>query len=527
MRKIALLAINAKYVHSALAVWILSDSVKRYASVSHEVEVIEATIHQSDDEIVGLVAAHKPDVVGISTYIWNGRKLQSLLPLLRKYLPGAVFILGGPEASFNSDFWLESGADYVVHGEGEQQLPALLDQLATGEAKELMAKKTNQSVNPYNDQYVSTLKGKLVYLETSRGCPFRCAFCLSGEDDVRFFPIEMAKSQLLQLSKTEVKTIKLVDRTFNCNAKRAYELLEYVISLDTNCCFHFEIAADLFDDETIALLKTAQPGRIQFEAGLQSYHGPTLKAILRKTNLEKAEKNIRAILDIGNIHFHVDLIAGLPYETLEIFKTSFNKAFGLGAHNLQLGFLKLLHGSVLRKRAKELGIIYNETPPYEIISSPWLDQKDLIELKQTENALRQTYNKGRFLSTLDYVLSSSHLSPYDLFSVIGRSVANHGMPLEVYAEALYSCLCNILNEDEIQEYMIYDWLSMVRGKNMPKFMRKPDTKRKAIIPVVEKILNRKICREEIAFLPSGKIIYVDVEDRNIVTGLYKVYTLEV
>ena len=537
-----MLAINAKYVHSALAVWLLGAAVEKYACTPHQVEVIEATIHQSDEEIAGLVAAHCPDVVGVSTYIWNGGKLPEILRLLREMLPSAVFVLGGPEASYNVDFWLERGADYVIEGEGEGKLPALLDALAgDSDAGPITpAGLTNPAaiiepvgpanptthIDPYNHAYLSTLKGKLAYLETSRGCPFRCAFCLSGGyDGLEFTPIETAKDQILKLSHTGVKTIKFVDRTFNCNPARAYDIFEYVISLETNCCFHFEVAADLFDQPTLRLLAAAPPGRIQLEAGLQSFHEPALAAVTRKMNMPKAEENLLTLIKNGNIHIHVDLIAGLPYETLVDFRGSFNRAYMLGAHNLQLGFLKLLHGSTLRKQASQLGIQYHQAPPYEIISSPWLSKNDIHVLKQAENPLRHTYNKSRFLSTLEYVLSVSGQSPFEIYKALGKSIQNHGLSLEIYAGYIYDCLRNIekVDESELQKHMICDWLTMVRGKNMPQFLRMPDPKRKEAVSAVEKILKRKISREEVAFLPSGESVYIDAVDRDPVTGLYRLY----
>ena len=555
MSKLVLLAINSKYVHSALPVWLLAEGVLRYAQKSHDVEIIEATIHQPDREIVEMVTAHKPDVVGISTYIWNAGKLPGLLSLLRDELPHKVIVLGGPEASYNAEYWLAQGADYVVHGEGERQLPILLDALEAGmisfdtnaksaqtldmrgfykteagERRGVFSKTddTNaEPVDPYNETYISTLNKRLAYLETSRGCPFQCAFCLSGGSGVRFFPLEMAKEQLYKLSRSGAKTIKLIDRTFNCNPLRAYELFEYVIGLETNCCFHFEVAADLFDKHTLKLLSAAPPGRIQFEAGLQSYHEPTLKAVSRKTDSDKADENIRTLVAGGNIHVHVDLIAGLPYETLPSFKDGFDRAYTLGAHDLQLGFLKLLHGSALREQANALGIQFQAAAPYEIISNPWLSPEDICTLKQAENALRHTHNKSRFLSTLKYVLSVSGLRPFALFHMLGEIVQSHGLSLEIYAEKIFECfrLLPGADKNELLTCMICDWLAMVRGKNMPSFMRTPDSKRKQAITIAEKKLGRAIGREEVAVLPSGESVFVDVESRDPVTGLYKLHRL--
>ena len=531
MHKVVLLAINSKYVHSALSVWLLAKGISTYAEKPHDVEIIEATIHQPDGDIAAMITAHKPSVVGISTYIWNAAKLPGLLALLKEQLPQCIFVLGGPEASYNADYWLNCGADYVMHGEGEYQFPVFLDNLPpwtkSSKPKALLSessKPITHLLDPYNQTYISTLKGRLAYLETSRGCPYSCGFCLSGGSKLQFFPLETAKTQMHKLANSGAKTVKLIDRTFNCDAQRAYELFQYVISLDTNSCFHFEVAADLFDRRTIELLNTAPPGRIQLEAGLQSYHEPTLNAVSRKTDLAKADTNVKALLAPGNIHMHVDLIAGLPYETLPIFMDGFDRAYKLAPHDLQLGFLKLLHGSALREQAQELGIAFHKTPPYEVISTPWLSTDDIRILKQTENALRHTHNKSRFLTTIKYVLSIAGMRPFSLFQRLGAYCENHGLPLETYTQAVHDCFLALpgVDKDELKSCMIYDWLAMVRGKNMPAFLRNPDAKRKQAVAAIQKKLGRTIGREEVAFLPSGEYIFVDVTSRDVVTGLYEI-----
>lgn len=540
--KTVILAINAKYVHSSLSAWVLAAGVPRYAQLPHEIKVVEATINQKSSDIAEQVAVHAPDVVGISTYIWNAGKLPDILRLLREHLPAAVFVLGGPEASNNAEYWLDLGADFVIRGEGERSFPAFLDMLSDNSALESVpglcwkqggetlsnkqAPPADDLVDPYGSAYFDALNGRIAYIETSRGCPFSCAFCLSAESGVRFFPLDTAKEQILKLSKSGTQTVKFVDRTFNCNAKRAYELFEYVIGLDTACCFHFEVAADLFDEPALSLLKTAPPGRIQLEAGLQSFFAPALKASSRQTDLEKAEKNIRAILSGGNIHLHLDLIAGLPHETLPDFKDSFDRAYSLGAHTLQLGFLKLLYGSKLREQAAS--IICGEKPPYEIISSAWLSAEDIKVLKETENALQHTYNKGRFLSALRYVLSVSGLRPFSFYRALGESAQNHGTPLKDYAGQIYDFCVKLPNVDvdELRSHMICDWLGMTKGANMPQFLKVGDMRRKQLAKTAEMLLGRKTSRHESAILPSGKGIFADSENRNPVTGLYKIHFVE-
>jgi len=529
MYNVVLLAINAKYVHSALSVWVIAEGVAKYARLPHELSIVEATINQPLFEIVDDVAELNPDVIGISSYIWSAGKLPELLKQLRERLPEAVFVLGGPEASNNVSFWLEHGANYVLQGEGEYNFPQFLDALAEGQIIDLVIK-ANESqscepIDPYSDAYLDALNGRLSYIETSRGCPFQCSFCLSAGCDVRFFPLDAVKRLIRKLSRSNTKTVKFVDRTFNCNADRAYELFEYVIGLDTPCRFHFEVAADLFNERMLSLLEAAPPGRIQFEIGLQSFFEPALKASSRKMDIEKAERNIRSLIKLQNVHIHIDLIAGLPYETLPDFINSFDRAYSLNAHNLQLGFLKLLHGSVLREQAEVLGLQYSPEPPYEIICNPWLSSNDIKTLKQAENALQHTRNKQRFVSTLDYVLEATGERPFNLMRSLGDFAPNHGTQLENYIKQIYDFCAKLpgVEKNTLQNHMIYDWLSMVKGKNTPAFLKNDDPHREQVAEEAEKQLRRKIRREEYAVLHSGVGIFVDSNDNDPVTGLYKVH----
>ena len=519
-KSVVLLAINSKFIHSNPAVWLIKAGVEAFAQAAYDVNVVEATIHQSSDEIADEVSAFEPDIIGVSTYIWNASMLPDLLYVIRKRLPDIQIILGGPEAENNMEHWLSNGADYVLAGKGEYTFPAFLN----GNI-DLPIEMTNKSsIELYTDEYVKAVNNRIIYFESSRGCPFNCSYCMSAETNVEFFPLETVKEQLSKLAKLDSKSIKFVDRTFNCNQKRAYELFEYVIALDTNCNFHFEVAADLFDMETINLLSTAPPGRIQLEIGLQSFHKPTLEAVSRKTDIKKAAGNITDLLKGKNMHIHIDLIAGLPFEDLKDFKKSFEKAYKLNAHTLQLGFLKLLHGSVLRRQVEKYEIAFSQTPPYEIQSSPWLSADDIKTLKQAENALQHTYNKCRFLRTIKYVLSVSKVPAFAFYQALGEAAPNHGTALDIYAEQIFAFCANLPNVDfnDLHDHMVCDWLSMVKGKNMPTILRNTDSRRKQVFQYIKEIYDHEIRRDEVRVLKSGKSVFVNNTICCPITGLYEI-----
>lgn len=512
--RITLLAINSKYVHSSLAVWQLASGVATHCRQEHDVSVLEATVNQSVAQIAEQIMAQQPDVLGISTYIWNAHMLPQLFALLRAQLPKTAIVLGGPEATHNAAYWLEQGADHVINGAGEQQFAALLD--------DYIAATPVASLDPYSEEYFHALGGRIAYIETSRGCPFRCTYCLSGESKLEFVPLDLTKAQIAKLARSGTRTIKFVDRTFNANAQRACDIWEYILTLNSDCCFHFEVAADLFDEQSLQLLSRVAPGKIQLEIGLQSFHEPTLVAVQRKTNLEKAQKSIRRLVAMGNIHVHVDLIAGLPEENLATFAQSFNRAYALGTHKLQLGFLKLLHGSKLRGQAQSLGLVYHKEPPYELISSPWLSEDDLQWLKTAENALQHTYNQGRLLGTLEYVLAATKLSPLELFYGMGQAVPHHATPLVGYTTQLAQYFIALPNvkKDILHDHLCCDLLRMTRGQCMPDFLQCHGKQRKQVQQRASEQLGRPVCAKEVAVLTDGCGVYIDSMQQNPVTGLY-------
>ena len=544
--KIVLVSINTKYLHSSLAVWYLLTSLKQNAAKTHDISVVEATINQDIEDTAKAIIDRQPDLVAISTYIWNASLLPSLIQQMRVALGGVVILLGGPEASYNPSYWLNNQADYVLCGEGEFTIVELVNALEEKNESLLDSisglayikdNKLHQNpilatnsryIDPYSEEYFSQLKGSIAYIESSRGCIFNCSYCLSGIEAVRYFPLEIIKKHIDRLASSGTKTIKFVDRTFNCNLNRAKEIVEYIVSLDTECCFHFEVAADLFDTELLQLLAAAPPGRIRLEIGIQSFSEETLNAVMRRTNLTLVEQNIRLLMQNRNIHIHIDLIAGLPYESLELFINSFNKAYSLAAHTLQLGFLKLLHGSRLREQTEEYGILFYKDPPYEVIRTTWLAENDISILKQVENALNNTYNKGRFLATLNYIMNTTKLSPFDMYYELGRAVPHHMISLQDYTEQITNFLLTLPNVDEktLRDNIVIDMLRMTKGKGIPRALKSYGEARKRIAFLAKQKLNRNIDYDEVEVLLSGVGVYVDSLKRDPVTELYEIHQIE-
>jgi hypothetical protein len=308
----------------------------------------------------------------------------------------------------------------------------------------------------------------MAYLETSRGCPFSCGFCLSGrKGGVRFFGLERAKRDLVKVANSGARTAKLVDRTFNSDPDRCRQLIGFMLegreagAIPPDVCFHLEAAADLFDMETIEMLRGAPDGLFQLEIGLQSFHRDTLAAIGRKTDIAKAEANIRLLVAGNNIRLHLDLIAGLPYESYDTFGQSFDQAFALSPHVLQLGFLKLLHGSTLREQSRLYGIVFDPVPPYRVRRTDWVSEGELAELELCEDALERVYNSGRFPGTWRYLLEASRETPFRMFSALGRFTGiSTGKPLEDYIKEMLAYGMGLpgVDPEALRDQLVMDWL---------------------------------------------------------------------
>ena len=422
--KILLAACNAKYIHSNLAVYDLQAYASEYTD---HVILKEYTINQQKDDIMRDIYLEHPDVVCVSCYIWNISFVKELMADLAKILPDADFWAGGPEVSYDAEKFLSENPEFtgVMVGEGEETFQELLGHYVkknpekleniTGicyrDGEKIIHNGWRQIMNlssiPFIYKDLSEFKNRIIYYESSRGCPFSCSYCLSSVDKkLRFRDIEMVKKELQFFIDHKVPQVKFVDRTFNCKHDHAMAIWKYINDHDNGVTnFHFEISADLLREEELQEMSTMRPGLIQLEIGVQSTNPDTIKAIHRTMDFEKLKGIVDRIHSFGNIHQHLDLIAGLPYEDYDSFRNSFNDVYALKPQQLQLGFLKVLKGSHMMEMCREYGIVYKNREPYEVLSTKWLDYDHVLKLKNVENMVEVYYNSGQFQKTLEYAES--------------------------------------------------------------------------------------------------------------------------
>jgi len=419
--KVLLVALNSKFIHSNLALRYLRAACLQE---NHDVVVKEFSINDSLDMVLAEIYGEGADVIGFSCYIWNIEQVLKITSSLKKINQDIQIILGGPEVSYDSlDFMSENPQiDYIIRGEGERSLPQLLHFLqgridarcveglvhkSNGQIVEIGECAVIKDLSELPDAYVEgwdELDDKIIYYETSRGCPYQCQYCLSSiNPGVRYLPMDRVKRELRRFVKMGVKQVKLVDRTFNANPKRACEIFEFLIKLGGKTNFHFEMEAHLITEEMLTILKKAPKGLFQFEIGVQSTNEYTLQEIKRTPDFLRIAEIVRRIGKLGNIHLHLDLIAGLPGENLESFSRSFNDVYNLHADRLQLGFLKLLRGSGLRRNAGNYGYRFTQYPPYEVLSSSDMSFEDILLLKGMEDILEKLGNSHKFKYSLAYL----------------------------------------------------------------------------------------------------------------------------
>ena len=445
--KILLAACNAKYIHSNLAVYNLKSCSGEYSS---RVVVKEYTINQIRDDILKDIYLEQPDVVCFSCYIWNISFVRELVPDLKKILPQVEFWAGGPEVSYDAVEFLKKNPAFfgVMVGEGEETFHELAgyyierkpetlsgirgvafrdenkgrDIVHTG-WRELM----DLSKVPFAYSNLTEFKNRIIYYESSRGCPFSCSYCLSSIDKkLRFRDIGLVKKELQFFIDNKVPQVKFVDRTFNCKHDHAMEIWRYITENDNGITnFHFEISADLLRAEELALMKTMRPGLIQLEIGVQSTNPQTIKAIRRTMDFEKLKGIVEQIHSFGNIHQHLDLIAGLPYEGYDSFHKSFCDVYALRPEQFQLGFLKVLKGSYMMEMTGEYQILYKDREPYEVLSTAWLTYGEILGLKMVESMVEVYYNSGQFKNTLVF-LEKYFDDPFRMYEALGRFYEKKG-----------------------------------------------------------------------------------------------------
>lgn len=447
--KMLLVAVNAKYVHTSLAVRYIS----RYCSTRGEsCDFCEFSINEPMGNVLAKLYAKDCDAYGFSCYIWNIRYVLELCQSLKKLRPERRIILGGPEVTFDAENLLKgcSFIDCIICGEGEK---AVCDYIQNPPEDRCTVHGTrldmNELVFPYTEEDLRQIAvgERLVYYETSRGCPFSCSYCLSStQKGVEFLPLDRVRSELEVLAKSGAMTIKFVDRTFNADRKRAEEIWRVCMSFDTDTCFHFEIGADLLTDSHLDLLKSAKPGQLQFEIGVQTTNPKTIAAVSRTMDIEKLSENVKKLRKETNISLHLDLIAGLPFEDYNSFKKSFNDVYAMSPHVLQLGFLKLLKGSALREAAEGFGIRCCDFAPYEVFSTAHMSYDEIIRLKAVEDVLERYYNSGRFYDTLAVTLGFFK-SPFDFYEELSEYWTSKNLVGQgVKRISLYSHLYDFLKQ---------------------------------------------------------------------------------
>ena len=542
--KILLAACNAKYIHSNLAVYNLKSCSGEY---SHNVVIKEYTINQIQDDILKDIYLEQPDVICFSCYIWNISFVKELVSDLKKILPHVDFWAGGPEVSYDAVEFLKKNPAFfgVMVGEGEETFHELAgyyierkpenlkeirgvafhdetkvpDIVHTG-WRELM----DLSKVPFAYSNLTEFKNRIIYYESSRGCPFSCSYCLSSIDKkLRFRDIELVKKELQFFIDNKVPQVKFVDRTFNCKHDHAMAIWRYITEHDNGITnFHFEISADLLREEELALMKTMRPDLIQLEIGVQSTNPQTIKAIRRTMDFEKLKGIVEQIHSFGNIHQHLDLIAGLPYEGYESFHKSFCDVYALRPEQFQLGFLKMLKGSHMMEMTGEYQILYKDREPYEVLSTAWLTYGEILGLKMVESMVEVYYNSGQFKHTLVF-LEQYFEDPFRMYEALGRFYEKKGYSEISHSRMRrYEILMEFAGEQKeiplevLSDVMLLDLYLRENLKSRPSFAsdQKPYERLIWDYRKVEKIPKTA----HIEVFRDGKTILFDYTDRDPLTN---------
>lgn len=534
--KILLAACNAKYIHSNLAVY----DLKAYSSDYDEHVILrEYTINQPKDEILKDIYSSGADVVCFSCYIWNISFVRELIRDLVKILPKTAFWAGGPEVSYDAEKFLTEMPEMtgVMVGEGEKTFHDLLEFYIDGKDsleeisgiayrtgdkiihngwRELM----DLSAIPFVYEHLEKFENRIIYYESSRGCPFSCSYCLSSIDKkLRFRDLELVKKELQFFLDHRVPQVKFVDRTFNCKHEHAMTIWKYILEHDNGVTnFHFEISADLLREEEMELMSQMRPGLIQLEIGVQSTNPETIRAIHRHMDLKKLEHCVNRVHSFRNIHQHLDLIAGLPYEDYDIFHQSFNDVYQMKPDQLQLGFLKVLKGSLMQKEAEVYGIVYKEKEPYEVLSTNWLTYGEVLKLKMVESMVEVYYNSGQFWHTLEYLVPLEK-DAFTFYEKLGSFYEKKGYSEISHSRMRrYEILLEYLQEETdvptevAAQKMLYDLYLREKLKKRPAFA--PDQKQYETAVWNYRKNNQVSKTAHIEVFENGTVILFDYEKRD-------------
>lgn len=534
--KILLAACNAKYIHSNLAVY----DLKAYSSDYDEHVILrEYTINQPKDEILKDIYSSGADVVCFSCYIWNISFVRELIRDLVKILPKTAFWAGGPEVSYDAEKFLTEMPEMtgVMVGEGEKTFHDLLEFYIDGKDsleeisgiayrtgdkiihngwRELM----DLSAIPFVYEHLEKFENRIIYYESSRGCPFSCSYCLSSIDKkLRFRDLELVKKELQFFLDHRVPQVKFVDRTFNCKHEHAMTIWKYILEHDNGVTnFHFEISADLLREEEMELMSQMRPGLIQLEIGVQSTNPETIRAIHRHMDLKKLEHCVNRVHSFRNIHQHLDLIAGLPYEDYDIFHKSFNAVYQMKPDQLQLGFLKVLKGSLMQKEAEGYGIVYKEKEPYEVLSTNWLTYGEVLKLKMVESMVEVYYNSGQFWHTLEYLVPLEK-DAFTFYEKLGSFYEKKGYSEISHSRMRrYEILLEYLKEETdvpaevAAQKMLYDLYLREKLKKRPAFA--PDQKQYETAVWNYRKNNQVSKTAHIEVFENGTVILFDYEKRD-------------
>ncbi len=519
--KFLLAALNAKYIHSNPAVHCLrAYAVHRKPELAQKIEIAEYTINQQSQDILADIYGKEPTVVAFSCYVWNWSRIRELTAELHKILPRVPIWLGGPEVSFDPEEILRAYPQFtgVMLGEGEETFLELIEYYADredGRSREEQQMKmaafwpgavtrtglftvegvvfrdrisgdivrtgprdlTDISRIPFFYEDLGAFRNRILYYESSRGCPFRCSYCLSSLDKrVRLRDLDLVKRELQYFLDAKVPQVKFIDRTFNCDHAHAQAIWQYLLEHDNGVTnFHFEIAADLLNRQELELLRQLRPGLVQLEIGVQTTNQRTIREIHRRMDVDRLARTVAKIREGKNIHIHLDLIAGLPYEDYESFGRSFNDVYAMRPEQLQLGFLKVLKGSYMHERAAEYGLCYLDNPPYEVLYTKWLSYGDVIRLKRVEEMVELYYNSGQFSHVLP-VLEKQFESPFSMFEALAAFYEKNGYfvnsPSRIYRYQVlldFAGQCDPAREQLYRELLVYDMYLRENLKSRPEF----------------------------------------------------------